>query len=701
MIIFGAGRRGQRCLKTLLEAEIKVDFFCDNNENSWGNTIEGIPIISPQELEKNYIYSEILIANKLNTMEIKSQLQEMGAKKIRTLEEVIFFHTRLSYAEYNKIIAKKDESNETPALSIIVLGDGEVSQMTRRSIAIQVHKIPYEILKWNKNLTEVKGEKILFLQNETILQNDAIVELLEVQREKGGIVGSKSVCPDGYINQAGYVITDSDIIVFYGYGDNPAKPEYEYVREADAVGISGMLTDVKYLPKISEIIQENETLEEASVSVSLWMKQMEENVFLTPFSVVLEPDVKTGFYTVQSKEVVDECRTYAGKWNDAEENLFLMANRGKYSYCTLVVDNKVAQFDRNAGNRSTYQYIQIFCEMNMWVIYLLDDFYYEYRYVKVFQKMGIFVLYGEEWKARWEQYLLPIIRKVGYAFLNRPSIAAKYVDYIRKNSNAWIVHYGHDLHYLRLRREYELTGEEHFMEESQKLKRIEYELIPKVDITGYPSIVETELLKSEFPLAEIEKFPLYFYEKNYAELVEEGREGILFVGGFSHRPNEDAAVWLVKEILPSLRKQGINDKVYLLGSAPTEMILDLQREDIIVTGYVTDEELKNYYNKCFVDVLPLRFGAGMKGKLLEAMYHGIPVVTTDIGAEGLEEIENVVNIGNTPEEIVQKVVSLYAERGNLKEKMEAEREYMMMHFSKEAMKAVIEKHLTLKNQHRK
>lgn len=701
MVIFGAGRRGKRCLKTLREAGIEVDFFCDNNEKNWGNTVEGIPVISPWELQKNNIHSEIVIANKNSAAEIQAQLQLMGAEHIRTLEEVIFFHTRLSYTEDNLITDKKSEPAKTPELSIIVLGEAEISHATRRSIEAQALKIPYEILKWNGSLTEIKGKKLLFLENGAILQKGAIAELLEVQQQKGGIAGSKSVCRNGNINQAGYVITGSDTIVSYGYGENAAKSEYEYVREADAVALSGMMTDAKYFPEISEILREHEILAEASVRISLWMKTINEKVYFTPFSVVLEADVGNGVHRVQSKALWDACQAYVSKWSDTAENLFWKANRGTWYCRTLVADDTIAQFDKNAGNRSTYHYIQMFQEMNMWMVYLPDDFYYEYRYVNVFQKMGILVLYGEEWKNRWEQYLAPILNKVEYAFLNRPNIAAKYVDYIRENSDAWIVHYGHDLHHLRLKREYEITKEQYFLEESQRLKKIEYDLIPKVDITGYPSMVEVELLKREFPTAEIENFPLYFYEKYSSGLKEEGREGILFVGGFSHRPNEDAAIWLVQEILPDLRRQGIRDKVYLVGSNPTEKIRNLQSEDVIVTGYVTDEELETYYHRCFVDILPLRYGAGMKGKLLEAMYEGILVVTTDIGAEGLKSIENVVSIGNTAEEIVKRVVSLYAEKGTLKERMEAEREYMMAHFSKEAMKAIIEKHLTLKNQHRK
>ena len=698
MIIFGAGIRGRRCLQTLREAGISTDFFCDNSRALWGTEVAGITVISPEQLKKAYLHEEIVIANKKNPEEIREQLLALGADKVRTLEESIFSHTRLSFLGEDSGRVFSPARAKEPLGSVVILGRGEVSPATRRSIAEQDGGADWEILTLRESRQGIRGEKVLLLRNGDLLQSGALGELVELQRERGGIAGSKSVDREGKICQAGYILEGEARVRRYGFGESGAAPEYEYVRAVDAVSASGLLMDSAVYSELCRELEEEERLPELGVRISLLVREKGQGVWFTPFSVVLEEKACEESFEISSGKLTEACRRYLDDVGEGS-SLFWRANREGGSCRALVADFGIAQFDKNAGNRSTYHYIQTFQRLGMWIVYLIDDFYYEYKYVKIFQKQGIYVLYGEEWSRSWQCRLPELLPEIGYVFLNRPLVAAKYVELIRKYSRALVVHYGHDLHYLRLGREYEITGEAKLLEESRRLKEIEYSLVPKVDITGYPSAVEVELMKREFPRAEIQNFPLYFYEGELPELRTEGRQGILFVGGFAHSPNEDAAVWLVEEILPRLRKQGITDKVYLAGSNPTDKIRSLAGEDIIVTGYVSDEELQAYYEQCFVDVLPLRYGAGMKGKLLEAMYEGIPVVTTDIGAEGLEGLEGIAEIGNTAEEIAKKVIMLYSERERLSERMQAEREYMRRNFSRERMQTLIERQLTWHKRH--
>jgi len=111
---------------------------------------------------------------------------------------------------------------------------------------------------------------------------------------------------------------------------------------------------------------------------------------------------------------------------------------------------------------------------------------------------------------------------------------------------------------------------------------------------------------------------------------------ILFVGTFSHTPNVDAAIWLVKEIFPLVTKSYPGAVLKIAGKNPPAALRMAAQETpgVEVLGFV--EDLAALLRSCRCFVAPLRFGGGVKVKILHAMAHGIPVVATRIGSEGIE-----------------------------------------------------------------
>ncbi len=700
IIIFGAGQRGRRYFHILQEQQITVDYFCDNDERIQGEMIEGIRVISPLILKQKHPRADVLLANRFYAREIRKQLDEMGICYTEEIEEFVFRTTRLNVPVVENY-GSSAEHRVLPQISVLVVGahmDDQIDETTSGSIAAWDLIEDYEIVVWKGRDTRLSGRKVLVLTNGSAVSSESVHELIDTERQMGAVIGSKSVIADGSIVQAGYVIQNGNVIVSYGCGKRASEPEYEYVRECDAVACNGTFLDVVYADIFLKCLENYKSLEEAAVAFSMAMREQHVKIIFQPFCLIIEKQKLEPECYIRNPGLAAKCVRYLKYHSAPTEELFWQANRGNCFCRTLIADTSVAKYDTNAGNLSTYNYIQVFQELGMWMIYIPDNFEYACRYVMHFQKMGIFVVYGRRWRENWKILLKKLLPQIAYAFLNRPETAVKYVEMLRKNSDAIIVHYGHDLHYLRLEREYGITGDEKLLEEAAHYKKLEYDLISKVDVTGYPSIAEVNLMKKIFPEACIELFPLYFYKNVRKEMVQENRAGILFVGGFSHRPNVDAAVWLVEEILPQLRRSGIKDTVYLAGSNPTETVWELQRQDVVVTGYVTEQELQAYYDQCFAVVIPLRFGAGMKGKVLEAMYAGIPVVTTDIGAEGLVEVEKVIGIGNTVEQIVSKIVFLYENRGRLQEIMEEERRYIISRFTKDVILQIVQRHVESKVQ---
>lgn len=109
---------------------------------------------------------------------------------------------------------------------------------------------------------------------------------------------------------------------------------------------------------------------------------------------------------------------------------------------------------------------------------------------------------------------------------------------------------------------------------------------------------------------------------------------IIFVGKMSAQPNEEAAIWFAKKVFPQILMVYPNAKFYIVGKEPTDLLLELKSQHIIITGTV--ETVADYYINCDLAVLPLLHGGGVKVKLLEALSYECPIVTTSVGIEGTD-----------------------------------------------------------------
>ena len=130
---------------------------------------------------------------------------------------------------------------------------------------------------------------------------------------------------------------------------------------------------------------------------------------------------------------------------------------------------------------------------------------------------------------------------------------------------------------------------------------------------------------------------------------------------------------------------------YIVGSKVPEEIKALEEPDngIIVKGFVTEEELSALYAGCRLVVVPLRYGAGVKGKVVEAVYNGAAIVTTPIGAEGIPEAETVMKIADEPEDFAKEVVSLYQDTEACLALSDRTQTYIRDYFSVDAAWSVI------------
>mgnify|MGYP001744139759 FL=1 len=138
------------------------------------------------------------------------------------------------------------------------------------------------------------------------------------------------------------------------------------------------------------------------------------------------------------------------------------------------------------------------------------------------------------------------------------------------------------------------------------------------------------------------------------------------MGGFAHPPNLDAVLWFLKEVFPKIRaEEPVN--FYVAGSKVPEELKALHSPEngIHILGFVSDERLRELYENCRLVVVPLRYGAGVKGKVIEALYYGAPVLTTSIGAEGIPAAETVMEIEDSAPRFAEAALRLYRDRAAL------------------------------------
>ncbi len=165
----------------------------------------------------------------------------------------------------------------------------------------------------------------------------------------------------------------------------------------------------------------------------------------------------------------------------------------------------------------------------------------------------------------------------------------------------------------------------------EHLFNMEISMLKNVDLIVTNNKKDSKLLEKDgIDATKIETATPYFDNYSKVERCVEGRD-ILFYGAMSRPENYKSAEWFIQKVMPLLKKEKF--RFIIAGGNPVETLLKLQNEHIIVTGYV--DHMENYFSQCVCFVAPLLIGAGIKVKILEAMSSGIPVLTNEIGIEGI------------------------------------------------------------------
>jgi len=356
----------------------------------------------------------------------------------------------------------------------------------------------------------------------------------------------------------------------------------------------------------------------------------------------------------------------------------------------LVMDWRIPMADVSAGERATVGILADLCALGYDVVFLPKTMDPAPEYEDQLRQLGVRVVTRAEGYVSSIQYL----ERQGHTFtvyyLIRVDVAEMVLTTIRRVApRAKVLFHLPDVYFLRQRREAELRGAPELMAAAEAMRERELAIIRQADRTVIVSSAELPVLREFVPDAPISVFPVL-----YAPVVEgpapfDSRKGVFFLGGYEHPPNVDAVIWFVQEIWPQVHEVLPEAVFHIVGSKAPQEILELgSQPGVHVDGFVKD--LDGLLSEMRVGVAPLRYGAGIKGKVAVTLGAGIPCVCTASAAEGLG-IEDGVHalLADDPEAFAQAVVQLYTQPEPWQRLSLAGRELVRQRFGAQANRAAL------------
>ena len=551
----------------------------------------------------------------------------------------------------------------------------------------------------NKAAAAARGRYICFLNNDTQVLDGWLEPMLALFRQRAdtGAVGAKLLYPDGRLQEAGGIIWEDASGWNFGRLDDPANPAYNYVREVDYCSGAALMVERAVFARLGGFDNRYAPAYFEDSDLCFRLRRIGLKTLYQPAARVVHHEgvshgrdtaVGTKSYQVRNR------RTFVEIWGDVlvrehypnGQNVFRARERSMNRTVVLVIDHYVPMPDRDAGSRTIAAYLECLVQAGCVVKFWPHNGGYIAGYTEVLQAMGIEVFHGPA-QPSFETWIKAAGRELDVVLVSRPEVAEDVVPAIRRHSRARLVYYGHDLHFRRMQGQSVTTGDERLRRLADQMRSRECAIWQQADLSLYPSEEEAAMARDLQPDADIGTTVPYCFDCFAGARDAPAGHEIIFVAGFDHSPNEDAAIWFANEIFPLIRV-GVPDAIVsIVGSNPTTRVRALVSAGVTVFGDVSEADLAGAYDRARVAVVPLRCGAGVKLKVVEALRAGVPVVTTSVGAQGLPGLSAFVDVQEEAACFADAVVAALRNDTEWKRRSRDGVEYVQAHFSREAMMA--------------
>jgi O-antigen biosynthesis protein len=502
----------------------------------------------------------------------------------------------------------------------------------------------------NRGIASARGDYIVLLNNDTEVQPGwlaAMVALAESDSDIGA-VAAKLLLPDWGIQEAGGIIWRDGSAMHTGRGEHRYEASFNYVRPVDYGSGACLLVRGDALRALGGLDERYAPAYYEDADLCFALRARGLRVMYQPAAEVLHHegtshgvDVTTGVKANQARNAT----VFREKWAevlDREQAEPDPAHVLRHADRTsgprvLVADFRVPAASEDAGSLRMREILLALRKLGCHVTFMPENKVSTEPDTAELQQAGIEVLYGPFDE---RHVLSQIAEDVKLAILSRPTVASRLIALLREVvPHAHVVYDTVDLHYLREQRRAQADdGGLDLDALISALREMELGLIRSTDETITVSEEERQTVLAAVPGARVSVIPTINRVAG-ATAPAQGRKGIMFLGGFQHPPNVDCAVHLVRDVVPLVRQELGPVPVTIVGSHPPDAVRALaqESEDVEVTGFV--EDLTPYFEGFRLMAAPLRYGAGVNGKITHSLASGLPVVTTSLGAEGLSGVD--------------------------------------------------------------
>jgi GT2 family glycosyltransferase/glycosyltransferase involved in cell wall biosynthesis len=560
-------------------------------------------------------------------------------------------------ADVIKCLESISRSGDQTPLEVILIDDGSDQLHHHRFQGIS----NIRLLRNTENLgfldsclagvEAARGKYLYFLNNDTEVLPGWLDEQVGFAEEGGdsiGLIGGLVLRPDLRLQEAGCLVFQNGGCAQYGNGQIPLLPQYQQARRIDyASGCALLVTrdawdavggfDRQFAPAYYEDTDLAQAIRAAGYSC-----------WFNPGGAIIHAEGTThgaGSSSVKDWQMFVNRIHFIEKWGEhlSEQSLpgceydqvfcdqIQLADDKK---CVLVMDDLIPRPQHDSGSVRMAWVLRNLAAGGRTVIFAHREWNYSQRFVRDMKDLDIYFL---PYTTNFDQFhgLLEKWRdRIEFVLASRPANVLLVLDPLNRFApEIPLVYDSVDSHLLRLKRQYELDPSIEVYDSMIAAERAERTASAASDVIVYLSEADREsfvsMASSTVEFVKIGNIHLPM--KSVAG--SESRGGLIFVGNFQHPPNTDGIIWFVSEVLPILNSMLGPTPLKVVGSWATPEVLELGSEQVEILGWVDD--LEPLYAASRVAIAPLRFGAGVKGKIGESLSHGVPTVTTSIGAEGM------------------------------------------------------------------
>jgi GT2 family glycosyltransferase len=592
-----------------------------------------------------------------------------------------------------------------PAVSIVIPAHGQLPMTLRclHSIALAGSSIPYEVIlvddasqpALSHALNAVPGLRVarlearqgfvgaanagahwaratllVFLNNDTAVCPGWLEALANrLQRPGVGLVGGQLISPDGEVQEAGGIIWSDGSASNYGRGMHPYAPAVSFSRSVDYCSGACLMIRRTHFEELGPFDAIYAPGYYEDVDLAFAVRRHGLSVEYEPRARVYHyeggtagTDLEVGMKRFQRRNH----RVFSEKWartlelQPKREIGVEQASRHRLTRACLVIDRHLPSVGRDGGSRRLVRLLSEFSNLDWHVTMAAFDLA-----DRLPERLGLEAMGVEVLRSPFIDSLAAYLRDHGDSLdcvvLCRLGVARRLLPLVRRHCpQASVIFDSVDLRSLRETREASLAGDSRALKRALRTERRELAVIDRVEATLVTSPVERDYLRRKAPHAALSVVPTS-YPIISPGVGFERRSGALFVGGFRHSPNLDGMLWFLDEVWPQVKLLIPGFQVQIVGEDPPHELIRRARDGVHVHGHVAD--LSSFFERARMSIAPLRFGAGIKGKVHDTLARGVPCVATPIAAEGLGLMPDIhAVLAESPSRFAEGVTRLNADR---------------------------------------